>query len=372
MSEDKLRQKLLIVSIVAAALAAVSIGLTLALWRAGSSGAPGSPGGPPGAARAGTAAAPGTAVVLQQVVRKQFPYEIEALGTARANEAIEVTAKISNRVAAIRFREGQAVHRGDVLVELEGTQSRADLAQAQAALAESKSQYQRSVELFGTKALSQAQLDEIEATLKSNQAKVEASESRLSDTVIRAPFDGRMGLRRVSPGSLVNPGAVITTLDDTSRIKVDFSVPEAMMAALHPGLTVRAETTAYPGHPFQGEVASIDTRVDPVSRAFSVRAVLPNQDGLLKPGMFLTVRVVESSKDAIVVPEEALLPEEGRQFIYVVVDGKAERREIHIGRRRPGEVEVIDGLAVNETIVTEGADKLRPGSTVRPAAGSGQ
>ncbi len=369
MSEDRLRQKLLIVSIVAAALAAVSIGLALSLWRAGNSAAPGGPGGPSSAAKAGPAGASGTAVVLQLAVRKQFPYEIEALGTARANEAIEVTAKISNVVTAIRFREGQAVRRGEVLIELDGAQAKADLAQAQAALVESKSQYQRSLELFGTKALSQAQLDQIEATLKSNQARVAASEARLSDTIIRAPFDGHVGLRRVSLGSLVNSGAVITTLDDTSRVKVDFSVPESMMAALRPGLTVRAETTAYPEHPFQGEVASIDTRVDPVSRAFRVRAVVPNHEGLLKPGMFLTVRVVESSQDAIVVPEESLLPEEGRQFVYVVADGKAEKREIHIGRRRPGEVEVIDGLAASETIVTEGADKLRPGSKVQPSAG---
>ena len=370
MSEDRIRQKLLIVSIVAAALAAVALGLALLQWRAAHGTPSGGPGGSP-AARAGAAAASGTAVIVQQAVRKQFPYEIEALGTVRAKEAIEVTVKVSNIVTAIRFREGQAVRRGEVLVEFDGAQARADLAQTEAALAESKGQYQRSLELFGTKALSQAQLDQIEATLKSNQARVAAAEARLGDTIIRAPFAGHVGLRRVSLGSLVNSGAVITTLDDTSRVKVDFSVPESMMAALRPGLSVRAATDAYPDRQFEGTVASVDTRVDTVSRAFRVRAIVPNGDGQLKPGMFLTVRIVLASKEAIVVPEQALLPEQGRQFVYAVVGGKAEKREIHIGRRRPGEVEVLDGIAESDLIVSEGADKLRPGAAVQPIVAGG-
>jgi len=372
MSEEKLRQKLSVVSIVAGGLAAVVIGLALMLWRGGGGSASGGPGGAgPGAGRASMPGQAGTAVIVGQVVRKQFPYELEALGTARANEAIEVTAKTSNLVTVIRFREGQTVRRGDILVELDGAQATADLAQAEAALVESKSQYERSVELFGTKALSQAQLDQIEATLKGNKARVQAAEARLSDTIIRAPFNGRVGLRRVSVGGLVNPGMVITTLDDTSRMKVDFSVPEQLVAALRPGLPIRAETNAYPDRTFDGTVASIDTRVDPVSRAFGVRAIVPNDDGLLKPGMFLTVRIVESSKEAIVVPEQALVPEEGRQFVYVIIGGKAEKREIRIGRRRPGEVEVLEGLAANELIVSEGADKLRPGATVQAVAAGG-
>jgi membrane fusion protein, multidrug efflux system len=371
MSEEKLRQKLVVVSIVAGGLAAVTIGLALIMWRASNSAGPGGSALPAGGQAAAAGRMPqqaGTAVVLGRAVRKQFPYELEALGTARANEAIEVTAKISNIVTAIRFREGQRVRRGAVLIELDGAQATADLAQAEAALVESKSQYQRSIELFGTKAMSQAQLDQIEATLKANTARVASAAARLSDTIIRAPFDGQVGLRRVSTGGLVNAGAVITTLDDTSRMKVDFSVPENLVATLRPGLAIRAETTAYPEHPFAGTVASVDTRVDPVSRAFGVRAIVPNNEGLLKPGMFLTVRIMESSKDAIVVPEESLLPEEGRQFVYVVGGGKAEKREIHIGRRRPGEVEVLDGLAADEVIVSEGADKLRPGSDVRPVS----
>jgi membrane fusion protein (multidrug efflux system) len=373
MSEETLRRRLAVVSIVAGGLAAVTVGLVLMLWRGGSGAGPSGPGGAagPGAARGSMSAQAGTAVIVGQAVRKQFPYELEAVGTARANEAIEVTAKTSNLVAAIRFREGQAVRRGDILVELDSAQAAADLAQAEAALVESKSQYERSVELFGTKALSQAQLDQIEATLKANRARVAAAQARLGDMIIRAPFDGRVGLRRVSVGGLVNPGTVITTLDDTSRIKVDFSVPESLVAALRPGLAMRAETNAYPGRTFEGSVASIDTRVDPVSRAFGVRAIVPNDEGLLKPGMFLTVRIVESSKEAIVVPEQALVPEEGRQFVYVVVGGKAEKREIRIGRRRPGEVEVLEGLTANELIVNEGADKLRPGASVQAIAAGG-
>ncbi|HZF16428.1 MAG TPA: efflux RND transporter periplasmic adaptor subunit [Steroidobacteraceae bacterium] len=362
MSDDHLRRKLWIVSIVAAGLATVVLGLAVTLWRGGGGSAD-----PSGASRTAAAGKPATSVVVGQAVRREFPYELEALGTARANEAIEVTAKTSNLITAIRFKEGQAVRRGEVLVELDGTQATADLAQAQAALVESKSQYDRSVELIATKALSQSQLDQIVATLRANEAKVAASASRLGDTIVRAPFDGHVGLRRVSVGSLVNPGTIMTTLDDTSRIKVDFSVPESQVSVVRPGLAIRAATTAYPGRSFDGTVASVDTRVDPVSRAFGVRAIVPNGEGLLKPGMFLTVRIVESSKDAIVVPEQALLPEEGKQFVYVVVQGKVDKREIRIGRRRPGEVEVLEGLAAGENIVSEGADKLRPGMSVQAA-----
>ena len=365
MSEQELRHKLVVISIVAGVLAALVLGLALTLWRGSGGGLTG-----PGAA-VRSAGPPATAVVLGRAERKEFPYEVEAVGTSRANEAIEVTAKASNLVTRIRFREGQTVRRGEVLVELDGAQAAADLAEAEAALVESKSQYERSLELFGTKALSQSQLDQIEATLKANKARVAAAEARVGDTIIRAPFDGRVGLRRVSVGGLVNPGTVITTLDDTSRIKVDFSVPETLVSALRPGLAVRAVTNAYPGKDFTGTVASVDTRVDPVSRAIGVRAIVPNDQGLLRPGMFLTVRIVESSREAVVVAEEALLPEEGRQFVYVVRDGKAEKREIRIGRRRPGEVEVLDGLVADEVIVREGADKLRPGSAVQPVAAGG-
>jgi membrane fusion protein (multidrug efflux system) len=304
-------------------------------------------------------------VVVVPVRSERLSFELEALGTARANESVDVTAKVMNKVTAVRFEEGQKVRRGDVLVELDGAQERADLAVAEAALAESRSQYQRSRELYTTRVLSDSQIEQIEATFKANEARVASARSRVGDTVIRAPFDGRVGLRRISVGSLINPGTVITTLDDTSTIKLDFTIPETFLAAVKPGLEIAARSVAYPDARFDGRVASVDSRVDPATRSVTVRALLPNPDGQLKPGMFLTVRLSRGATDALLVPEQALVPEQGDVYVFVVKDGAAEKRRIRIGQRRVGDVQVVDGLVAGELVVTEGTQKLRSGSAVR-------
>jgi membrane fusion protein (multidrug efflux system) len=213
--------------------------------------------------------------------------------------------------------------------------------------------------------LSKAQFDQLEATLKANSARLEAARARLGDSVIRAPFNGRVGLRRVSVGTLISPGDVITTLDDTSVIKLDFSVPENFLATLREGLAVRATAPAFPGRAFAGKVASIDSRVDLNTRSVTVRALLSNEDGALRPGMFLNVTLANDERAALVIPEEALTPEAERQFVFVVNDGKAERREVRIGNRRPGSVEVLAGLVAGEKVIVEGTQKVRDGAPVR-------
>jgi membrane fusion protein (multidrug efflux system) len=305
--------------------------------------------------------------VLVATVRSEpFAQDMEAIGTARANEALDVTAKVSNRIAAIRFREGQQVKEGDVLVEFDGDQLRASLAEAEAALSDSRSQFSRSKELFATKALSEVLLVQLQATLSANEARVTGARSLLSDTVIRAPFAGRVGLRQISVGSLVSPGAVITTLDDTSVIKLDFSVPEVFLASLREGLEVTAHTTAYAATTFKGVVSSIDSRLDPVSRAIIVRARIENRDGRLKPGMLMTVKLMRSEAPALMIPEQALVPEGDRKFVFAVRDSKALRMEVKTGRRRPGEVEILNGLSAGDVIVVEGTQKVRDGAPVKP------
>ena len=335
-------------------------------------------GGPAGGAPAGGAGGSFSqrpvAVVAVPVSAAKINFEIEALGTARANESVEVTAKVVNQVAAVRFTEGQQVRRGDVLVELDSQQERADLAAAEAALAESQSLYRRSRELYSTKVLSDAQIEQIEATYKANEARVASARARVADTVIRAPFHGRVGLRRVSVGSLISPGTVITTLDDTSTIKLDFTIPETFLAAVQPGLEITARSVAFPDERFAGKVASIDSRVDPATRAVTVRALLPNPRGLLKPGMFLTVRLSRGEVDALLVPEQALVPEQGDVFVFVVQDSTVAKRKIRLGQRRVGDVQVLEGLAAGEVVVTEGTQKLRDGAAVtlqEPAAAEG-
>ncbi|HTE40363.1 MAG TPA: efflux RND transporter periplasmic adaptor subunit [Steroidobacteraceae bacterium] len=330
-----------------------------------SSGAPGSgnsKGGPGGNA---------PSVITARVQESNFSATVEALGTAKANEAIDIVAKSSNRVMAIHFREGQNVKQGQLLVELDADEVRADLQVAEAALGESRSQFNRARELALTKALSAQQLEQLEATLKGNEARVASAQARLNDLIIRAPFSGRVGLRSVSVGSLVGTGTVITTLDDTSVMKLDFSVPETVLSSIQEGLEVQAKSAAYSSDTFHGRVITIDSRVDPVTRAVTVRAQVPNREGKLKPGMFMTVRLLHGGGKTLVLPEQALVPERDKQFVFGVRDGKAYKTEIVVGRRRPGEVEILGGLSQGDEVIIEGTQKVRDGVAVRIAPAGG-
>lgn len=318
-----------------------------------------------GAERLARAPTDAVSVVVTTVDYRPFAQDMEAIGTARANEAVDITAKLSNRVTAIRFREGQQVRAGDVLIEFDSEQARANLEGAEAALKDSRSQFNRSRELYATKALSESQLDQLQATLSVNEARVAVARAQLSDTIIRAPFAGRVGLRNISVGSFVNPGDVITTLDDTSVIKLDFSVPEVFLSQLHEGMGIAGRTTAYAGEIFQGKVASIDNRLDPVSRAVMVRAAIVNRDGRLKPGMLMTVALHRAEAPVLLIPEQGLVPEGERQYVFAVRNDKAVRVEVRTGRRRPGEVEIVDGLSSGDVVIVEGTQKVRDGIAVK-------
>lgn len=312
---------------------------------------------------AGAQQAPG--VIVSEAMIRSFPLSAEALGNARANEAVEIRPQITAAIVEVQFREGQTVEQGTVLARLESSEPLADLAAAKAALVESESQYRRSLELFRTKVVSASQLEQLEAKRDADRAAVNAARARLDHTVVRAPFKGQLGLRRVSIGSLVGPDTVITTLDDTSKIKLDFDVPEVLLARLQLGLAVSAHSAAWPDLKFSGQVIAIDTRVDPVSRTVTARALLPNPEAHLRPGMFLTVTVLKEDVEALMVPEQAIVPERSKQYVFVVgADNVVERRFVQSGRRRPGEVEILEGLEPGELVITEGTQKVRPGQQV--------
>jgi membrane fusion protein (multidrug efflux system) len=289
---------------------------------------------------------------------------VEAVGTVKANEAVNVTSVTAGLVTRVAFNEGSFVRAGETLVELDPTQARAALEEAQAALAQSRSQFERSKELAVTQAISAAHLQQLASDMARDEARVTAARGRLADTVIRAPFAGRLGLRQVSLGSLVSPGSLITTLDDIRTVKVDFAVPESVFPALHAGLPVAGSTVAYPGQEFNGEVASVDTRIDPVTRSASVRARFENSDGRLAPGMFLTLKLTSKPRTTLTVPERAVLSDQGKQYVYVVTDGVASRREVQLGDRVPGKAEILQGLTAADRIVVDGALKLREGSRI--------
>ena len=307
-------------------------------------------------------------VTLATVDEREFVDVIEAVGTAKANESIDITAKATETVSAVNFTDGQQVKAGDVIVEMTSREQSADLVAARAELNEATKAYDRIKGLADKGFATKAQLDQAIAARDSAAARVKALESRVADRLIRAPFAGALGLRRVSVGTLVRPGDIITTLDDVSIIKLDFTVPEGFLSALSQGMTVRVTVAAYPKRLFEGRVAGIDTRVDPVSRAVALRAEIPNPDALLRPGMLMTVALLNNQRNVLAVPEQSLVPVEDRQYVFVATaDNKAERREVKIGARQPGYVEVTAGLKRGDRVVVEGTLRLRPGATIRIA-----
>jgi len=303
-------------------------------------------------------------VVTHVAERERLRDEIQALGTARANESIEIRPRIASIVTHVAFTEGQLVKEGDLLVDLENSEVRAGLAVAEATLSESRSTYNRSESLANTQAISASSLEQLRAAMQVNEAQVAAARARLANTVIRAPFSGRVGLRRVSPGGFVDTSTVITTLDDTDIIKLDFSIPETFLTVVADGMTIVARSLVYPDRSFAGTVESIDTRLDPVARSVQVRAVLANPDGALKPGMFLTVDLQRDRGEVLVAPEEAIVPERDEQYVFQVVDGKAVKRQVVLGRRVPGLVEIAGGISPGDLLITEGTHKVRDGSEV--------
>lgn len=322
-------------------------------------------GGPPGMGPTGGPGGAPVAVVTKRVALQSFTDRFTALGTARANESIEVTARTTSVVTKINFREGQRVRTGDVLLELDSRQEGADLSLAEAQLKQAENQYERSRTLAVSQAVSAADLDQLEANVLVARAQVRGARARLDRLVIRAPFAGTVGLRKASLGDLVGPDTVMTTLDDTSVIKLEFGIPENFVGDLRTGMTITADSTVYPDRSFHGAVASIDSRVDAVTRAVTVIATVPNGEGLLKPGMFLTVALEKKRDNVLLIPEEALVPREGRQYVFVVENGKSMEREVVLGGRAPGLAEIRSGLESGAQVITEGTQRVRTGGAVQ-------
>jgi membrane fusion protein, multidrug efflux system len=335
-------------------------------------GAPRGPGG-----RGGPA---GPATVDVDTVKTGRIVEIrESVGTVRAYESIMVTAKVAGIVAEIGFEEGQKVKAGDMLVQFDAAERRAAIEQAVAEANRATAlRNEIAIKLERAQALNRtgagtgaqvedltAQMKSLEGSIASAQAQRKAAEARLEDLMVRAPFAGRVGTRSVSLGAYVAPGTRITSLDDLSKVRLDFAVPENLLGRLKPGQTVNAVSAAYRGRTFKGTVATIDTRVEQTTRTARLTAEFENQDEALKPGMFLSVALEVSTKDdAVVVPEEAVVSEGLRHVVYPVKDNKVERRVITIGQRQGGKVEVVDGLKTGETIVVLGVQRVRPGAEV--------
>ncbi len=293
---------------------------------------------------------------------------IGAVGTAHADEAVIVTSKVTGLVSAVRFREGGRVKAGEVLVELDSREMQAVLEEQKADRDNAARLYERARKLYEGRNVPRARVDDLYGELQSAEARVKAEEARIEAYYVRAPFSGRLGLRRVSVGALVDPGTEITTLDETSRIKADFRVPETALAHIAAGQGVTAVSAAYAGRTFTGTVATVDTRVDPVTRSVEVRTVFENPDERIRPGMFLTAEFVAViRKDSVLIPEQAVVAGGDRQYVFIVDDGKAARRDVTTGEHVDGDIEILAGLSPGDVVVTAGVQKIRDGAPVEVA-----
>lgn len=302
-----------------------------------------------------------TGFVTPEVLTSQ----IKSLGTTEALMDVDITTEKSGKVTAIHFDANQAVKAGELLVELDSEVEQAALQEAKVTLAEDKRVLDHYEKLIRTRAVSQTVLDEQKAKVATSEARLAAAQAALSQLYIKAPFSGVLGFRLVSPGTLVEPGDSITTLDAIDVLKLEFSVPEFWIGKIQAGDSLAATSVAYPGKVFNARVFAVGNRVDPVTRAVILKARIDNSERLLKPGMSLEVVLNGAAREVLLIAEEALLQEGSTRFVYVVTaDNKVERRPVETGIRKNGVVEIVSGLKAGEQIVREGAQKVRPGSQV--------
>jgi len=291
--------------------------------------------------------------------------QIEAVGSLRSNESVIIRSEIAGRISEILFEEGQRAKLGAPLVKLDAAIARAQVEQQNASLVLSRLNYERAEGLLKKGAGSQRAYDEAFAKLRADEAALALAEATLDKSTLKAPFDGILGLRKVSIGDYVNPGQDLVNIENIETLKVDFRVSETYAVQLKIGQTINVTLDAIPGAVYEGKVYAIDPAHDPNGRAVVLRARLPNKDGQLRSGMFARVGLIlEDLKQRILLPETALVPMGQDLFVFKLDDGKAKLTKVKIGQRRAGAVEIVEGLDATAIIITEGALKLRDGTLV--------
>ena len=334
---------------------------------------PGGPGGKgPGGRGGGGPAATVTAVAVQPRV---FTDRLQVLGVAKGRESVTLTSNASEMIQAVRFRPGDQVRRGQVLVELKRDEEDADILEAQSDLSVAKLNADRWTELGRRGFAAKQQVEQYQAAYERARASLEAANSRRGDRVIRAPFNGVVGLTDIAPGALISPGTAIATLDDVSVIRVDFDVPDRYIAIVREGAAIVATNDAYPGERYNGRIAKLDTRIDERSRAIKARAEFPNPGGRLKPGMMMRVGIDRGARTAVAAPESAVNFTGGQAYVYRIgkrADGAfAQQQSVIVGLSDCGYIEIREGLKPGDTIILDGLNRIQPNQGVKVVAGPG-
>lgn len=313
-----------------------------------------------------------TPVIVAAVEERAFNDIVEALGTLKANESVDLTAAVTERVTKVNFEDNQSVKQGDVIVEMDAAEEEAEIAEQKSLLEEADNQVQRLMPLVEKGAASQSALDEWRSKKLSAEARINAIQSRLDQRILKAPYDGVLGLRNISVGALAQPGTLITTIDDLNVMKLDFSVPEIFLSTLKSGVKVQATSEAYPGQIFEGRVTSVDSRIDPITRSIQARALIDNFEKTLRPGLLMQVELQKEPRTALVVQEEALISDGSESYVLVIANNgettTAERRRVKIGARQFGIVEILEGVEKGEQVITHGTLRVRPGAALEITA----
>jgi membrane fusion protein (multidrug efflux system) len=308
---------------------------------------------------------PAALVEAAPVAATTFTDAVEAVGTALANEQVVLSAPVTEKITSLNFADGGFVRMGQILATLAQGQENAELAAAEAQSLQAGQQLKRIEALKARGFATGASLDSQIALANAARANAQLARASISDRVVRAPFSGYASLRTVSVGAIVTAGTQIATVSDLSRIKLDFTVPETRLSSIAEGQPIKAVSAAWPDRPFSGIIATIDPVIDPATRAVRVRAILPNADRALKPGMLLTVTILARQRQSLAVPELAIVGDGDDRYVFVVKDHKVKRVKVETGLRQNGLVEITGGIQKGQTVVTDGVVKLSDGATVR-------
>lgn len=336
------------------------------------SGAPGAgPGGAAGAASGGAGRAP--AVEVAKVESMTLVDETQAVGSLRSRQGVMLRPEVGGRVKQILFSDGQRVRKGQLMVQFEDQLQQAQVAQARAELSIAEANHKRNRELVAQNFISQRSLDESAAALEVSRAKLSLAQATLQRLQVLAPFDGITGLKQINVGDYLKDGADMVNVEDIDAVLLDFRLPERFQAKIRAGQKAQLTVDALPGRPFTAIVQAVDPLIEANGRSVGVRGCIDNRQQQLRPGMFARVNAVFGSRDnALVIPEEAIIPQGGRTFVVKVVAGDkpgalvSERVAVKVGLRQPGKVEIVEGLSAGDTVVTAGHQRLqKDGTAVR-------